>query len=581
MPAPRETQWWKSGEGAAGWDRIRKIHRLSVIRDSLWAGFWPSREPLAASRFPSQENLAPMNADTQTMEAPHASVAERTLFGHPRGLMTLFFTELWERFSYYGMRAILMLFMTAAAAEGGLGWGTDQAGSVYALYTSLVYLVSLPGGWLADKFLGQRKAVLWGGAIIMLGHIALAMHGMVFFFSGLLLIVIGTGLLKPNISAMVGQLYAPGDARRDAGFSIFYMGINIGAFLSPLVCGWLAQHQDFRDMLEGWGMNAQNSWHWGFGAAAVGMFFGLVQYVLGGRNLGTAGLHPAQLDPESYAKAKRLLTIGLVSTLVVVGGLAAIHMGGIYELSEQRINNGFSVLVAAVVIGFFWWLFKAGDWKPEERKRLFVIMVLFFGASVFWSCFEQAGSTLNLFAEESTHCTAFGYEFPSSWFQSLNAIFIIALAPVFAWLWVALKDRSPGSPAKFAFGLFFVGLGFAVLMGGARLAGDTGRVSPWWLFMTYLLHTIGELCLSPVGLSAMTKLAPARVVGMMMGVWFLATSVGNLIAGNVARLYGEVDRTDIFLYVTIFAMAATVVMLFTIRPIRNMLGGKEELEASG
>ena len=367
------------------------------------------------------------------------------------------------------------------------------------------------------------------------------------------------------------------------------MGINIGAFLSPLVCGWLAQHDHFKEMLEGWGMDPTGSWHWGFGAAAVGMALGLIQYVLGGKYLHERSTRPAPCEPHEYAAAKQKLKIGLVCTLVLVGLLYLVHTQGWYELNETRISTGFGVLLGLVCAAFFGWLFKSGSWTPAERKNLIVIFVLFCGSSVFWSCFEQAGSTLNLFAEESTDNQVLGHEYPASWFQSLNALFIIALAPVFAWMWVALKDRDPSSPAKFSLGILLVGAGFAVLSVGAAFARNGVLVSPWWLFFTYLLHTVGELCLSPVGLSAMTKLAPQRVVGLMMGVWFLSTSVGNWLGGTIARFYGDTsgeaaeageaaagaDPSTMFAYIAGFAIAIAIVMALFVKPIKRMLEEKD------
>ncbi|HUP25643.1 MAG TPA: peptide MFS transporter [Thermoanaerobaculia bacterium] len=512
-----------------------------------------------------------------THDAP-VSVHPRGLFGHPQGLMTLFFTEMWERFSYYGMRAILTLFMVAPLAAGGLGFDARTAGSVYALYTSLVYLAAMPGGWLADNLLGQRRSVFLGGVVIMIGHILLAMHGLPFFYGGLACVVVGTGLLKPNISAIVGQLYEPGDVRRDAGFSIFYMGINLGAFISPLVCGWLAQSETFRGMLQGWGISPESSWHWGFGAAAVGMFFGLVQYVATGRSLGRAGLEPpGGVTPERRALARRTLQrggllAGLGLAAAVVLALAAPRL-----MTPENISNVFGVLLLVLVVVFFLRLFRSDDWTDAERKRLRLILALFLGAAVFWGLFEQAGSTLTLFADRSTDNAIFGFVFPSSWWQSVNAVLIIGLAPLFAWFWVILGKRNPSSPAKFAIGLVFAGLGFLVLVGGAMVAGEDGKAGVGWLLTVYLLHTIGELWLSPVGLSSMTKLAPARVVGLMMGVWFLATSVGNFVAGKVASFYEDLELTTLLTVVGFTGIGAGLVMALLVRPIRRMLQGREEL----
>ncbi|MGQ0701920.1 MAG: peptide MFS transporter [Gemmatimonadales bacterium] len=498
---------------------------------------------------------------------------DTAFFGHPSGLSTLFFTEMWERFSYYGSRAILILFMTAPAAIGGLGWNADVAGPVYGTYTSAVYLMSLPGGWIADKILGLRRSVFWGGVLIMLGQVCLAIpHTTAFFFPGLVLIALGTGLLKPNISALVGQLYREGDVRRDAGFSIYYMGINLGAFLAPLIVGWLAQGEGFQNILRNAGFDPAQSWHYGFAFGALGMAFGLIQYVLTGHRMGEAGQAVLGAPtPESAADARRKfwLATGVVVALIAV--LVLLARAGTITLSGQGVSRVLDYALVVVTVVFFAWLFLAGEWTPDERRRLVVIVVLFLGASVFWSAFEQAGSSLNLFAERETRTSVLGMSFPASWFQSVNAVLIVLLAPVAAWLWVKLGKHDPSSPAKFAFGLFFVAAGFAVMVIGAQRAQAGVLVSPMWLLVTYLLHTIGELCLSPVGLSAMTKLAPARVTGLMMGVWFLAASVGNKIAGTVAGLYETMTRPTIFGSVALFALFWTLVFLLLIRPIKRML----------
>jgi POT family proton-dependent oligopeptide transporter len=498
--------------------------------------------------------------------------ADKGFFGHPRGLMTLFFTEMWERFSYYGMRAILMLFMTAAVVDGGLGFDAAKAGPIYAMYTCMVYLSTVPGGWIADNLLGQRRSVLYGGIVIMIGHILLAMHGLAFFYAGLAAVVIGTGLLKPNISVIVGQLYTQEDQRRDAGFSIFYMGINIGAFTSPLVCGWLAESPGFKEMLTGWGMDPSRSWHWGFGAAAVGMFFGLVQYLWTGKQLGSAGLRPSPpASPEHAASRRRTLRVSLGATGLFIAAIAGLAVARPELLSEDNINAAFSTLLLVIVVAFFAKLFLAGQWTRSERARLVTIFVLFCGAAIFWGLFEQAGSTFTLFARDSTQNTFMGREFPASWYQSINAIFIIVLAPVFAGIWIKLGPRDPSYPAKFAVGLLFAGLGFAVLIGGAIAAKGGVRVSPLWLIAVYFLHTIGELCLSPVGLSSMTKLAPVRVVSLMMGVWFLAASVGNFLAGRVSGYYESFELPTLLGLMAAVGGVMAFVMFLLVGPMKRMM----------
>jgi POT family proton-dependent oligopeptide transporter len=506
---------------------------------------------------------------------PVAAATETRFFGHPRGLATLFFTELWERFSYYGMRALLILFMTAPLAAGGLEFDTAKAGVIYGTYTALVYLTALPGGWIADRFLGQRRATLYGGVVIMLGHICLAIPSLVSFYLGLLFIVVGTGLLKPNISTMVGQLYGTDDTRRDAGFSLFYMGINLGAFLSPIVCGWLAQSQQFRDILTILHVRPESSWHWGFAAAAVGMFLGIVQYLAGWKHLGDAGMHPVvPADPAERERNRRWLQGGVLGTLGLAAVIAMLGRTGVMHVTPEGLGDAFGLALVVTVL-FFGGLLGSSSWTPAERKRLITIAVLFVASAIFWSVFEQAGSTLNLFADRSSDNHLFGMAFPASWYQSLNAIFIVLLAPVFAWIWVTLGKRDPSSPLKFTFGLLFVAAGFAILIVAAKLGANGVKVSPLWLTATYLLHTIGELCLSPVGLSAMTKLAPARVAGLMMGVWFLATSVGNYLGGRVASLYEAFSLPSLFGAVTLFALAAAVVLALLVRPIERMLASEK------
>jgi POT family proton-dependent oligopeptide transporter len=493
-------------------------------------------------------------------------------FGHPKGLSTLFFTEMWERFSYYGMRALLILFMTAPLAAGGLGFDTAKAGAIYGTYVSLVYITSLPGGWLADRFLGQRRATLYGGVLIMLGHISLAIPSMPSFYAGLGLVTLGTGLLKPNISTMVGELYTPEDERRDAGFSLYYMGINTGAFIAPLVCGWFAQSEQFRGILGAMGIAPESSWHWGFAMAAVGMFFGLVQYLAGWKHLGSAGMYPAPPEsPEAAHAQRRLLRIGLAVVAAIVVLVWALAAAGAVRITAQGVSNVLGVVLLLTTVAFFAWMFLAAHWTPEERKRLIVVLVLFVAALIFWSVFEQAGSTLNLFAQRATRTEAFGVSFPPSWLQSVAPFLLVVLSPVFAWIWWRLGPRDPSSPTKFTIGLVCVSLSFAILVIPAQAAEQGIRVSPLWLVATYFLHTVGELCLSPVGLSAMTRLAPARIVGLTMGVWFVALSVGNYLGGRVGGLYESFSLPQLFGVVALFAAAAAVVLALLIRPIRRML----------
>ncbi len=494
------------------------------------------------------------------LDSASMTLSDRGFFGHPRGLSTLFFTEMWERFSYYGMRALLFLFMVAAPEAGGLGFDAATAGAIYGLYTSMVYMFTLPGGWIADRVIGAQRAVVVGGVLIACGHFSMAVPLIATFYLGLLLIVMGTGLLKGNVSVIVGRLYGEDDARRDAGFSIFYMGINTGGFVAPLVCGYLGQ---------------RIGWHVGFAAAGVGMVLGLVQYVLGRRHLGDAGLYPARADsPDAFARQKRqaISWVAAGGAVLVLFGLA-VYAGGI-SVTPTQIADAAGYVLLGLSAGFFAWVFLSGGWTRVERNHLVVIAVLFVGYALFSAVFEQAGSTLNLFADRSTRNAVFGWSYPSSWFQSANPLFVIAFAPMFAWLWIRLarRGREPGAPAKFAAGLLLVGVGFAVLVPPARISQGGALVGPVWLVVTYLLHTWGELALSPVGLSAMTRLAPARIGGLVMGVWFLGTSVGNYIGGRVAGFYESMSLPGLFSAVAVFSVGAGVLLLVFARPLNRLSG---------
>ena len=493
---------------------------------------------------------------------------DRRFFGHPRGLSTLFFTEMWERFSYYGLRALLILFMTAAPAAGGLGFDTATAGAVYGLYVSMVYMTTLPGGWIADRLIGPQRAVLYGGIIIAAGHFVMAIPSLTTFYLGLVLVVCGTGLLKGNVSVIVGRLYTPDDVRRDAGYSIFYMGINLGAFIAPLVCGYLGQRVD---------------WHRGFGAAGVGMTLGLVQYTLGRRHLGDAGRYPADAGTPEARRRQRLQaqTVLVVAAVVLVGAVSAIAFG-LVPVTPTQLSDGAGYFLLILTVVFFGWLYLSPGWTPRERKQNIVVGVLFLAAALFWSEFEQAGSTLNLFSDRNSNNSVFGWEFTSTFYQSLNSLYIFMLAPVFAWLWIFLgrRGKEPASGAKFGIGLVLVGAGFAVLAWGAVLAEQGVKVSPLWLAVTYLLHTCGELALSPVGLSAMSKLAPVRIGGLIMGVWFLGSSVGNYIGGRMAGFYESMTLPSLFGTIAAFGVACGVLLLILGRPMARLERGDAETRRS-
>jgi len=499
--------------------------------------------------------------------SPEAASTDRSFFGHPRGLSTLFFTEMWERFSYYGMRALLTLYMTKTFAEGGLGFDEKYASVIYATYVSSVWYLPLIGGWLADKVLGARRAVFIGGIVIACGHYSMAIDTLPNFYGGLILIACGTGLLKPNISAMVGQLYKQGDERRDAGFSIFYTGINLGAFFSPIVTGFLAQHRLFKGVIASVGLNPNNSWHWGFGAAGVGMTLGLIQYVVGRRRLSHVGQKPEK-RPARQDGARSETADYVTWGLGVVGGVTGAAIG--YYFGDAGV---LSALFPGVV--FFWVGYLVGTARllaGNELKRVLVIFILFVFSIVFWMTFEQAGSSLTLFADRLTRMTIFGWQYPSTWFQSVQPAFVWMLAPVFAFIWQRMGQRQPSSPGKFALGLLFAGVAFAIICFASTLTG-AGRVSPLWLIVVYLFQTFGELCLSPVGLSTVTKLAPARMVGLMMGVWFLSISIGSYIAGRTTQLFqgstpGVLTRA--FAIFAVITLAAALVLTLLTPLIKKM-----------
>jgi POT family proton-dependent oligopeptide transporter len=491
--------------------------------------------------------------------------AQKQWFGHPRGLSTLFFTEMWERFSYYGMRGLLLLFLVASVQTGGFGL-TDRTGAaIYGLYVGFVYLMALPGGWVADRILGQRRAVFVGGCFIAAGHFSMALPTVPSFYIGLVLIVIGTGLLKPNVSAMVADLYPEGGARRDAGFSVFYSGINVGAMLGPLVCGFLGE---------------KVNWHLGFSAAGVGMILGLIQYRFGGKYLGGAGLRRA--DPAQFAAdraAVRKLAIGVAAVVGIALLAAALQMTGVLRLTLYGVAKGAGYFMLGLAIVYFASVLLWGRLTTGEKKRIVVLFVFFMAAVMFWAGFEQAGSSLNLFADRMTQRVIFGWEMPTSFLQSVNSIFIILLAPVFGALWIKLGRRQPSTPAKMGFGLVFLAIGFLILAWGATLAAGGLRVSMMWLIITYLLHTAGELCLSPVGLSSVTKLAPKRLVGQMMGTWFMGTALGNLIAGLAAGEFQGMGVAELFTSVAKVTGVAGVVLLLFSPLLRRLMGGEEETPA--
>lgn len=506
---------------------------------------------------------------------------EATFFGHPKGLSTLFFTEMWERFSYYGMRALLIIFMVAPVAEGGFGFDDKISGAIYGLYTMGVYLLALPGGWVADRLFGLKKSVWYGGIIIALGHFTMGLPGILklfgfdsgmtvtafdtnSFFVGLILVVLGTGLLKPNISAIVGDLYEGKDsARRDAGFSLFYMGINIGALIAPLVTGILAK----------------TDWHLGFGIAGFGMVLGLIQYKLSESYLDGYGDFTPPKDEKEAAELKSVskkakIVLGLCVVFLVLAFM------GIIPIDAPTIAGASGIIIAIVGFGYLAYVALFGGLDDVEKKKVVAIGIIFIFAAVFWSGFEQAGSTLNLFAERFTDKSVFGWEMPAAWFQSINSIFIIIFAPVFGamWVWLAKKNLDPRSPIKFAMGLMLLGTGFLVMYFAAKIAAAGNLAAPTWLIFTYMFHTFGELSLSPVGLSLITKLSPKKFSGQMMGIWFLATSLGNLIAGLISGSASGGSEEALanmphqYMIIVATTIGAGVLLLLISKPMKKLMG---------
>jgi proton-dependent oligopeptide transporter, POT family len=470
--------------------------------------------------------------------------------GHPRGLRTLFFTEMWERFSYYGMRALLVLFLVDQT-RGGFGLTDEVATAIYGLYTAAVYLSALPGGWVADRILGARRSVWMGGIIIATGHFTMALERRETFYLGLILIVVGTGLLKPNISAMVGQLYPEGGARRDAGFTIFYMGINLGAALGPLACGWISN---------------RFQWRYGFAVAGIGMLFGLLQFYLTGKNLDSVGIRQS-----ASTRADRTILFAAIALGII---LLTLYFTGVIPVNAISVARAAKNSLVAIAVVYFIGLFAFGGLDASEKRRVGLIAVLFGASAAFWAGFEQMGSSFNLFAERFTNRITFGFEIPAPWFQSIGPVLIILLAPAIAasWLWLAQKKIDPSIPTKFGAALIFLALGFVVIALAASLA-KSGNVAPWWLVATYFLHTVGELCLSPVGLSSISKLAPQRYVGQMMGVWFLATSLGNLIAGLTAgslKTGSPAELSSGFFQIAIIPSIVGVALLLLAKPLKKL-----------
>jgi len=486
-------------------------------------------------------------------------LSESKFLGHPRGLATLFFMEMWERFTYYGMRALLILFMTAPV---GLALPVAKAGEIYGLFTAGVYLFSLPGGWIADRLIGQRRAVLVGGLLIALGNFLAAMPGAPLrFFASLGVIAIGVGLLKPNVSVMVGELYHHDPpARRDAGFSIFYFGIYVGAFAAPLIAGTIGEEIGFR---------------WGFTTAGIAMLIGVAQYVRTGRFLGEIGAAP-DMAPRQRRRNWRIATAVAVALLLLLASMIT----GPWSLSLASIVDALGGAMALLTVLFFGYVLRDRELSSSDRKRIIIILFLFAGGALFPAGLEQAGSTMTLFARDYTDRSLFGSFFasgqhPVSWYLAIEPVFVLLLAPLFAMLWPALAKRGwdPPTLAKFGIAMLLLGASFVVMaLAAVSILHSHMKAGPAWLFATYVMQTVGELFLSPIGLSRVSRLSPKRYAGQLMGTWFLAAAIGGLIAGVLG---GDIGASalpvmpPLFLGMAATGLAAGVIMLAVARPLRS------------
>ena len=493
------------------------------------------------------------------------NLPQRTFVGQPAGLATVFFLEMWERMSFYGMRALLVLFLVHQVAEGGFGLDVPTAAAIYGLYLGGTYIACLPGGWIGDRLLGSQLAVLFGGIIITCGHLLLGFApSSAVFFLGLLVIVLGTGLLKPNASAIVAQLFPQGGAALDAGFTIYYVGVNLGATIGPLITGWLAQRY---------------GWPYGFMAAAAGMALGVLQFLWSRRFLGDAGRAPMAPSAEvSAASAARRALPWLCLGALALAGVVLVLWSGWLHFSPLAALSFSTQAVLVLAIAYFLYLLFGAGLDAVERRRVGVVMVLFVASALFWAGYEQAGSSFNLFAERDTARTLLGFTVPASWFQALNPIYIVVFGPVFSLLWVrlALRNLDPSIPLKFILGLLGMSLGFIVMAAAARVVVAGMLAGMGWLALTYLLHTWGELCLSPVGMSAVSKLVPRRFVGQSLGVWFASFSLGELIAGRIAGNFDPQHVATIpglFMRVFWFGMLCAAGLALLLPVLRRWMAG--------
>ncbi|MEU5280857.1 oligopeptide:H+ symporter [Streptomyces asoensis] len=490
---------------------------------------------------------------TKDSVTPGTPGSEKTFFGHPRGLATLFMTEMWERFSYYGMRALLPLYLVA---PGGLHLSAATATAIYSVYVSLVYLLAMPGGWFGDRVWGPRRTVAVAGAVIMLGHLTLALPSSGTFYAGLGLVAIGSGLLKANISTMVGHLYeGRDDARRDGGFTVFYMGINLGAFAAPLVIGTIGENV---------------SWHLGFALAALGMALGLAQFLLGSRHLADrSSVVPKPLSAQEKSSTLRKAAIWAVVALVFY---AIVGFSGHYTLNWLLVPlTLLGVIIPVLVLTR---IKRDKELDRTEQSSMSAYIWFFVAAAVFWMIYDQGGSTLSIFADSSAENTVFGWEFPVSWYQSVNPVLIMALAPVFAWVWLALNRRGkePSTVVKFASGLILVGASFFLFLAPLSIAEGGHKAAAMWLVAIYFVQTVGELLLSPVGLSVTTKMAPAKYASQMMGVWFLAVTAGDATTGLLSIAGVDLNKTGIVALEATLAVVAGVAVWMYRNKVKELMG---------
>ncbi|MFD6419899.1 peptide MFS transporter [Streptomyces sp. NPDC060194] len=496
-------------------------------------------------------------ASSLTKDSSAPPRGEKTFLGHPVGLAYLFLTEMWERYSFYGMRALLVLYLSAAVVDGGLGLNVATATAIYSVYNALVYLLALPGGWLGDRVWGPRKTTAVGAAVIMAGHFTLALPWAGSFYLGLGLIAAGSGLLKANISTMVGHLYPDkNDPRRDGGFSVFYMAINLGAFAAPLTIGTVGQTVN---------------WHLGFAMAGVGMALGLMCFLFGTRHLSAeSDVVPAPVSAAEKAALWKKVALWTGLAVVFYGAVA---LGGLFTVNWMLWP--LTILGLALPVWYLVKMKRDPDLTATEQSRVSAYIWFFVVAAIFWGIYDQTGSTLTVFASDNTANTLWGFEFPSSWYQSLNPLYVMALAPVFAWLWVALNRRGkePSTLTKFANGVFLIGLSFFVMMLAQAAASGDAKVTPLWLCGVYLIQTVGELTLSPVGLSLTTKLAPEKYGSQMMGVWFLAVTAGDSVIALLQLIGAPTDTGWWFASQGAIAALAGIAVFVFRKKVQPMMAG--------